>query len=64
MFDRKNKLVELNQSLNKILDSKISVNALLYSFLADKYLNKPITNLNEINEAGKEMGHSVMQALE
>ena len=64
MFDRKNKLVELNQSLNKILDSKISVNALLHSFLTDKYLYKPITNLKEINEADKEMGHSVMQALE
>ena len=56
--------VKLNQRLNKIFDGKISVNALRHSFLTDKYLNKPMTNLKDMNETAKEMGHSVMQALE
>ena len=56
--------VKLNQRLNKIFDGKISVNALRHSFLTDKYLNKPMTNLKDMNETAKEMGHSAMQALE
>jgi hypothetical protein len=56
--------VKLNQRLNKIFDGKISVNILRHSFITDKYANKPITNLKDMTETAKEMGHSVNQALE
>ena len=43
---------------------KLSVNALRHSFLTDKYLNNPMTNLKDMTETAKEVGHSVLRALE
>lgn len=65
LIDTKNKKlnqVQLNQRLNKIFDSKISVNALRHSYLSHKY--KDIPELKIMLETAKDMGHSLDQAFE
>jgi integrase len=67
LFDsNKNQLtpVKLTQRNNKIYDGKISTNMLRHSFITEKYSNKSIPTLKEINEVADDMGHSFTQHLE
>ena len=54
--------VKLNQRLNKMFGKKVSCNMLRHSFLTEKY--KDIPALTQLQEISKDMGHSVMEALQ
>lgn len=61
--EKGNKLsnVVLNQRLNKIFKSKVSVNALRHSFLTDKHL-QTLKAMDELDKDMKDMGSSMLQA--
>ena len=55
--------VRVTQALNKIFDGKrISVNMLRHSFISHKY--KDIPKLKDMMDTAKDMGHSILTALE
>jgi hypothetical protein len=53
--------VTLNQRLNKIFGSKISVNAMRHTFLTDKHKDT-VKNIDELKKDMKMMGSSIIQA--
>tara|TARA_R110000868_G_scaffold87656_2_gene244943 strand:+ start:1157 stop:2020 length:864 start_codon:yes stop_codon:yes gene_type:complete len=53
--------VTLNQRLNKIFGSKISVNAMRHTFLTDKHKDT-IKNIDELKKDMHSMGSSILQA--
>lgn len=64
LFDKNNnKLtsIKLNQRLNKIFGSKISVNSLRHSFLTEKHKDK-LDDIDNLKSDMKMMGSSILQA--
>ena len=64
LYDKNNnKLssVKLNQRLNKIFNSKISINALRHTFLTDKH-KKNLESYQQLQDDMKMMGSSILQA--
>ena len=53
--------VTLNQRLNKIFDSKISVNAIRHTYLTDKHKDT-IKNIDELKKDMHMMGSSILQS--
>jgi integrase len=67
LFDSNNNQmtpIKLNQRNNKIYDGKISTNILRHSFITDKFENKKISTLKNLENEAKAMGHTIEQHLE
>ena len=56
--------VKLNQRINQIFNKKVGVNGLRHSHITELYVDKPITNLNEVLTNAKNNKHSLKTHLQ
>ena len=56
--------IKLNQRINQIFNKKVGVNGLRHSHITELYVDKPITNLNEVLTNAKKNKHSLKTHLQ